>query len=365
MGHNHLLRFMLFILLLFLILFGTLMVWSSSAFLAMNMRYGSMTFFLKQMIWITIGLGLLFVLQNVDYLLWRKWAKILLFISIISLGFVLLSPWGVMRNGAQRWLNLGFVTIQPSEFVKIAVIIYLADFFTRRQKEINKFWKTIFPLMCLIGAVLTLIVIEPNRSTTIFIFLLSGALWFAAGGKMKHILMVSLIFVIAVGTIIFISPNARARIFNYFNQDSNFLNGNYQLEQSKIAMASGGLKGIGLGESRQKHSFLPEPHTDFIFSIIAEELGFITSIGIILAYTILIIMGYFISSRSPELFGCLVAAGITFMIGGQATLNLAVVVGLCPTTGVALPFLSYGGSSMIANLASMGILLNIAKYVQT
>ena len=365
MGNNHILRFSLFLLILFLILFGTLMVWSSSAFLAMNMRYGSITYFIKQMMWITIGLGLLLTLQNVDYLHYKKWAKILLLISLVSLGFVLLSPWGVTRHGAQRWLNLGFVTIQPSEFVKIAMIIYIADVLTRKQKELDKFWKTVFPLICFIGMVLTLIVLEPNRSTTIFIFLLSGALWFAAGGRIKHILVVSLVFFISVSAVIFISPNARLRVINYMNQDSNALGGNYQLEQSKIAMASGGLRGIGLGESRQKHSFLPEPHTDFIFSIIAEELGYIGSICIIAAYTFLIIIGYNIAVRSPELFGCLVAAGITIMIGGQATLNLAVVVGLCPTTGVALPFLSYGGSSMIVNLASMGILLNIAKYAET
>ena len=365
MGNNHLLRFSLFILILFLILFGTLMVWSSSAFLAMNMRYGTMTYFIKQVMWITIGLGLLFTLQNVDYLHYRKWARVLLLISLISLGFVIVSPWGVTRNGAQRWLNLGFVTIQPSEFVKLAMIIYLADVLTRKQKELDKFWKTVFPLICLIGAILLLIVIEPNRSTTIFIFFLCGALWFAAGGKIKHILIVSVVFVFAVSTVIFLSPNARARVINHLNQNSNSLGGNYQLQQSKIAMATGGLKGIGLGESKQKHFFLPEAHTDFIFSIIAEELGFISSMGVITAYVLLIVIGYSIAVRSPELFGCLVAAGITIMIGGQATLNLAVVVGLCPTTGVALPFLSYGGSSMIVNLASMGVLLNIAKYAES
>jgi len=319
-------------------------------------------FFTKQIIWVCLGSLAMIFFMHFDYLNLAKYSRAFLLFIVILLLLVLASPFGKEVNGAKRWLALGSIRIQPAEFAKLALMIYLADAFTRKQDRLKYFWKGVFPQFMVMMCVLALIIAQPDKSMTIFIGICGIILWFVAGAKLKHIIIPVILISLMVGFVIMNSENAMGRINSFLHPESN-PTGNYQVQQSRIAIMLGGMWGVGLGESRQKLQFLPFPHTDFIFAILAEESGFVGAALVIITFIIIIIAGMATAMKSEDLFGSLLAVGMTLIIGLQATINICVVTGLCPATGIALPFLSYGGSSLISLMSASGILINVARSI--
>lgn len=350
----------LLIVVAFLVIIGFLAIFSATAPKCLDEGGNPVQFLIKQLMCFVVGFFSLKFFMNYDYKKLADW-NIVVMVSILVLLFLVdFTPLGVTVNGAKRWINVGF-QLQPSEFAKPAVVLLLASAFRKDANLLDqdKWFKAFLPIIFMAG----LIFIQPNLSMVILLGMTTVVMYMASGGSMKLFLScVGTMFVtLVVGLTTIIKPYQLQRIKTWRHPESDPLGAGYNIIQSLIAFASGGFSGVGYGGSIQKLSYLPECHTDFIFAIIAEELGFVGCVLVIGLFFTFMQRGFVIATRCPDMYGKLLAVGITFSITFQAFMNMSVASSFLPTTGVPLPFISYGGSSLIVSLIMVGILLNISK----
>jgi cell division protein FtsW len=333
---------------------------SPTAFSSKATNFDGFYYLKRQIVWAFFGVFAMFFMANFDY---RKLARLglhALFASVILLLAVLII--GTEVNGAKRWLGLtrtfGF---QPSELAKVAVILFFAHNLSRNREKIKNFWTGLFPHLAIIGVFALLLLLEPHLSCTLLIAVTGSIMLFVAGARVTHFLMLGAPVLIGLAGIIIGSPYRRDRMFAFLNPFSDPLGKGYQIIQSLYAIGSGKLFGLGLGQSRQKYLYLPEPQNDFIFSIICEELGLFGAAIVIFLFALLLWRGLRIASSAPDMFGCLLCTGFTTLIAVQALTNIAVVTSSIPATGMPLPFFSYGGTALVFSLASMGVILSVSR----
>lgn len=357
------LDFHLFFTVIALLSFGVVMVYSSSAVSAYVNFNDSYYFLKRQIIWVTMGIIAMLFTINIDYHAWKKFGTPILIVTIILLSLVLVPGFGKVVNGARRWLGFGSLYLQPSEIAKLSMVLFSSASLAGQQEKIRFFVKGLLPQLIILLFVFGLILKEPDLGTALAIGGTIFILLFAAGAKLSHLTSLGVIGVIGIIAAIILEPYRLKRLLAFSNPWADPLDTGYHIIQSLYALGSGGLFGVGLGRSREKFLYLPEPHTDFIFAILGEELGFIGTITIILLFFLFAWRGYKIAISAPDIYGSLLAAGLTTMIVMQALMNIAVVTASMPVTGIPLPFISFGGSALIFTLAGVGILLNISRYV--
>ncbi|WNF36113.1 putative lipid II flippase FtsW [Bacillaceae bacterium IKA-2] len=340
--------------------FGLIMIYSSSYVIGFDWQGDPLYFFKKQLKWISISTVLFLIFMIFPYRAYQKLVLPLVVISIVSLALVL-SPLGVEIKGSTRWLNLGFMTVQPSEFVKLAVIIYLAHVYSRKQMYINQFLKGVLPPLAIVIIIFSLIMRQPDLGTATLILAVAGLIVFCSGAKIIHLLLLGGVSGLVVWTYATSEVYRMNRITGFMDPFADELGTGYQLIQSYIAFAHGGVTGAGFGQSVQKLFYLPEAHTDFILAIVAEELGLLGVLFVFSCLAIIVFRGILIGLRCQNPFGSLLAFGISFQIALQVFLNVGAVSGVLPITGIPLPFMSYGGSSLMITAISIGILTNIAR----
>ena len=343
-------------------IFGIIMVYSSSYVWAEYKFDDAFKFVKHQGLFFLIGLFLVSIIVKIDYQLYEKYSNKILLLCLILLILVAIPGIGTVRNGSRSWFGIGSFGIQPSEFAKLGLIIFISKYMSKNEKNLKDIKKGVFPILGLVLLIFGLIMLQPDFGTGVIIMMTSIGLLFVGGVSFKFFFRIGIIGVIGIIGLIAVAPYRLERILSFLNPWSDPLGSGFQIIQSLYAIGPGGLFGYGFLNSRQKHFYLPEPQTDFIFSIISEEFGFMGIIIVATLFLTIIIRGFSIARNTNDLFGKYVAFGITFGLAFQACLNLMVVVGLIPVTGVTLPFLSYGGSSLLITLCSMGILLNISKH---
>lgn len=344
-----------------LICVGIVMIYSSSSIYAWE-RYGDSFYFLKRhLVFITVGVLLTFLAMVFDYRLFRKYTRFLFWVAFLLLVLVLIPGLGREVSGARRWFRFKFISFQPSEFANLALIIYIADFICRKGDQIKTLLKGFIPPICALGAISVLILLQPDLGTTIALGSVVLIMLYISGVRSRYILSLILCSLPMVYILVFSVPYRKARILAFLNPWLDPKGTGFQIIQSQIAIGSGGLFGVGLGHSQQKLFYLPAAHTDFIFSIIGEELGLFGTLGIIVLFMIFIQQGLKIIKNAQDKFGYFLALGLVLMISLKAIVNIGVSCGVFPTKGFPLPFISYGGSSLIFDLVSLGILINIAR----
>jgi len=350
----------LFILVFLLSAIGIAMSYSASAVLALN-TFGDSFYFLKrQLLWVLIGFISLLVFQEIDYRFYLKHTKIILLVSFLLLIAVLIPGVGHAAKGSTRWISLGAFSVQPSEFAKLFVIIYLAKVFSMEPGE-NHVMQLLIP-MIIIAVMFVLIMMQPDFGTAVDILIVAMLVFFVSGFPFLYLTTLFVISIPMFYLLIYKVDYRRERLLAYLDPWKDRFGNGYHIIQSFIAFKKGGTLGTGLGYGTQKISRLPEPHTDFIFAVIAEETGILGTISIVLLFVVFFWRGMMISIDAPDDFGRLLAIGISLLIVLQAFINMAVVSGSLPTTGIPLPFISYGGSSLLSNMIASGILLNISRY---
>ncbi|ACT02520.1 stage V sporulation protein E [Paenibacillus sp. JDR-2] len=341
---------------------GLVMVYSASAVLAFH-EFGDKFYYVKrQLIFAVLGVGALLFTMNANYLIWKNWAKAALLICFVLLIIVLIPGIGVVRGGARSWLGISSFGIQPSEFMKLAMILFLAKWLSDKQQTITHFTKGLLPPLGLVGLAFGLIMLQPDLGSGAVMVGAALILIFAAGARISHLALLGSSGLLGLIALVIAEPYRMKRITGFLDPWADPLGTGYQIIQSLYAIGPGGLVGLGLGMSRQKFSYLPEPQTDFIFSIISEELGFIGGSALIILFMVLVWRGVRTAISAPDTFGSLLAVGITGIIGVQVLINIGVVIGAMPVTGITLPLISYGGSSLTLLLTALGILLNISRY---
>lgn len=341
---------------------GVVMVYSASAVLAFR-EFGDAFYYLKrQALFAALGIIAMIFTMNTDYWIWKKYAKVALIICFILLAAVLIPGIGVVRGGARSWLGIGSFGIQPSEFMKIGMLIFLSKWLAEKQSTITLFGKGLLPPLGLVGLAFALIMLQPDLGTGAVLVGASLLIIYTAGARLAHLSYLGLVGVLGLVGLIAAAPYRLKRITAFLDPWQDPLGAGYQAIQSLYAIGPGGLVGLGLGMSRQKYSYLPEPQTDFIFSIIAEELGFIGGTFVLVLFTLLLWRGMRTAITAPDTFGSLLAAGIVGMIAVQVIINIGVVIGMFPVTGITLPLISAGGSSLTLMLTSIGVLLNISRF---
>lgn len=352
-------------LLLFLVgvfcAFGLMMVLSSSSVDSLRIYGSSWVFFKRQVVWLVLGTVALYVMLRIDYQFWRKWRMPLLVGSAALLVIVLIPGVGVKVSGSRRWLGVGVLNMQPSELAKFAMLVFSSDLLARRQHLVGDWRVALAPVGAVFCVFALLIMLEPDMGTTMVFGVITVAVLFVGGIPMKFLGKAGAGVVGAAVVLAIVEPYRRARLFSFLHPFADASGGGYQVVQSIIGIGSGGLTGVGLGASKSKWGFLPNAHTDFIFAIIAEELGLVGAVVVVGLFVAFAFVGIRAATRAPDQFGVLLASGITAWVVFQAFLNLGAVIGVLPVTGVPLPFLSQGGSSLVVLMAATGILANIAK----
>lgn len=337
-----------------LTLFGLLMVYDASVVDAYH-KFGDKYFYLKkQLQWAGLGALLSLIFSRINYFWLKKFSGLGMLVTVLLLVLVLVPGIGARVMGAQRWINLAGFSLQPAELTKLTLVVYLAAWFSER--------KPLWPIGVLAGLILGLVMLEPDLGTAVVIMATGFLMYFLAGPDLASLILFSVLGSLTGAALIWLSPYRRQRLLTFLNPAIDPLGASYHIRQILIAIGSGGLFGLGLGKSRQKYEYLPAGTTDSIFAIIAEEIGFIASVGLIFIFLFLIWRGIRIAKQAPDDFGRLLAAGIVAWLGVQTLINLAAMLALVPLTGVPLPFISYGGSSMVMNLLAVGILLNISYH---
>ena len=342
-------------------LFGVLMIYSSSYIWAEYKFNDPYKFLKSQLIFLILGYIIMFIVSKINYQKYQKYSNIIFGICFILLVLVLIPGIGTVKNGSRSWFGIGGFGIQPSEFTKLGLIIFTSKYLKNNNKELRDIKKGVLPILIVLMLVFGLIMLQPDFGTGVVIVISIVALLFVSGVKMNFFIKIGLLGLVGVVVLIIIAPYRMERIVSFLNPWSDPLGSGFQIIQSMYAIGPGGLLGLGFGNSIQKHFYLPEPQTDFIFSIISEEFGFMGILIVSSLFITIIYQGIKISMKCEDAFGKYLAFGITFSLAFQTLLNLMVVVGLIPVTGITLPFLSYGGSSLLITLLSMGILLNISK----
>ena len=341
-----------------LLTLGLVMLYSSS------MTQVGPHYLIMQMIWCTLGLALCVATTLTDYRLLKKIVWPLFGVAVVLLILVLLPlPHGITKkvNGAHRWFILPGFRLQPSELGKLGVIFALAWYAERSQRFMHTWWRGIVVPGVIAGAIIGLIFIEPDRGTTILMAGVCGAMLLIAGVRWKFILPPLVVGLLAFAFAIWRDPVRMRRVFSWLDLEGTKTGAGFQAYQAMLAFGSGGWTGLGLGNGRQKLGWVPEHHTDFIFSIIGEELGLIATLLVVVAFAVVVVCGIYISLRAPDTFGFQLGCGLTFLIGMQAAINIGVVTSALPNKGLPLPFISYGGSNLLAMLVCVGLLFSIAR----
>jgi cell division protein FtsW len=354
--------FGLFITVLILLSLGLIMVLSASMPTAYNTNQDVYYIFKRQLLFAAIGFAGMFIAANIDYKLLGKLAPHLLILSIILLILVIIPGIGFESKGTYRWFKFGPLQFQPSEVAKLSVILFFSYSLSKRREQLQSFFKGMMPYLLLLGVFAVLLLLEPHLSCTMIVLCVAAIIMFTAGAKIRYFVILGLPAVVALGTVVAFVPYMRARVLSFVNPWNDLQGDGWQAVQSLYAIGSGGLFGRGLGRSMQKFLYIPEPHNDFIFSVLAEELGFIGVLAVLLLFLIFIWRGLKIAMNASDTFGSLVATGITAQIAVQSLLNVAVVTSSIPPTGVSLPFFSYGGTALVLLMFEIGILLNISRY---
>src|SRR6266481_3969548 len=338
-----------------LLALGMVMLYSSS------MGQAGARFLLMQLVWCAIGLGLCLAATLIDYRWLKKFAWPLFGLAVALLVLVLVPPIGLKVNGARRWLHAGTVRFQASELAKLALIIALAWHGEHFQRQMPTWKRGIMIPAAFIGVILALVFIEPDRGTTILLGSVSAAMLIIAWVRWMYIVPPVALSLAGLGVSLARDPMRARRIFSWLDLEAHKSGVGYQAYQAMIALGAGGWTGLGLGNGRQKMGFVPENHTDFIFSIIGEELGVITTLLVVIGFVGVIVCGIYIALNAKDTFGMLLGSGITFLIGLQAFINIGVVTSALPNKGLPLPFISYGGSNLLMMLVAVGILFSIAR----
>lgn len=361
--------FTLCITIFLLLSLGIVMVLSASAPSSLSTTGNSYTYVIKQIIFAVIGIVLMFIISKIDYRIYKKFYKVAYIISIIALAAVIVPGIGVEVKGATRWINLGFGQFQPSEIAKIGLIVFYAGYLTEHKNELKYFWRGCIKSFCyLIPPIAILFFLQDHLSASVVIVAVISIMMIMGGIKLKHFMSIGITggSAAAIGMLLLATMTEKgafrlARLTTFLNPWVDPTGDGWQVIQGLYAIGSGGLFGVGLGESKQKYLYIPEPHNDFIFAIIAEELGFIGCTVVITLFALFIWRGLLVAMKAKDSFGSLLAVGITSLVGIQAIINIAVVTSSMPATGMSLPFFSYGGTALLILLCSMGILLNISR----
>ena len=361
---NKKLEILLVISVLTISIFGLVMIYSASYVWA-NYKFNDPYKFVKnQGLFMIIGTILMFIISKIDYKIYYKKANIILITCFILLILVLIPGIGTVRNGSKSWFGIGSFGIQPSEFAKLGLIIFVSKYLANNESSVKNIKKGVLPILGITILMFGIIMLQPDFGTGTIIVMSIIGLLFIGGVSIKFFFKIALIGVLGITGLILIAPYRLARILSFLDPWKDPLGSGFQIIQSLYAIGPGGLFGLGFGNSVQKHFYLPEPQTDFIFSIISEEFGYLGILIIVSLFLTIILTSFNISCKCNNLFGKYLVFGITFQMSFQALLNLMVVVGLIPVTGVTLPFLSYGGSSLLITLCSMGVILNISRYTK-
>jgi len=347
-----------------LLAIGVAMVYSAGAIYAADVHGDEMYYIRRHGVFAFMGLAALAVTASIPYQRWRPWTYPLLGLVTVLLILVLIPGIGVRMGGASRWLPLGPVFLQPSEVAKLAVLLYLAYSLEKKQSHIATFSVGILPHLLFVGLVLALILVEPDFGTTMTLAAILFLMMFIAGVKVRHLAGLLAVGLPVSWLILTGAEYRRARLVAFMDPWAHQADSGFQLIQSWLAFRSGGVLGVGMGESSQKLFFLPAAHTDFIFAVIGEEFGLLGSALVIGLFGLFVFRAARCCQGAPDLFGRLLGVGLTFMVGLQAAINMAVVTGLLPTKGLTLPLVSYGGSSLVLTMALLGILLNVTAQAR-
>lgn len=352
----------LFFTIITLTTLGIIMIYSSSNIWA-EYKYDDAFKFLKaQSIFAILGIITMIIVSNIPYTIYKNKANLILSVCFILLILVLIPGVGVVRGGSRSWFGIGSFGIQPSEFMKLGMIIFLAKYLEKSRKQITKFFKGIFPALFVVLLSFGLIMLQPDFGTGMVLVINAFAMFFIAGVPISFFVKLGVLGVLGIVGLIISAPYRLERITSFVDPWKDPLGSGFQIIQSLFALGPSGVLGFGFGSSIQKHFYLPEPQTDFIFSIITEELGFFGVMLILTLYGLLVIRCFKIANNSNNLFAKYLVFGIIAQIIIQTLINLSVVTGILPVTGITLPFLSYGGSSLVVILISMGVVLNVSKY---
>ncbi len=339
---------------------GLVMILSASSVAALSNYGSSWYFFDRQLVWAVAGAVVFFVAASTDYQAWRRMAPYLLVAAGIGLVLVLVPGVGIMVAGSRRWLGYGPIRVQPTELAKLALLCCGANVLSRRADRLHD-WRQWFPVLIVLGGLGLLVMLEPDLDSVIVLGLVGFALLIVGGVRLRHLGALGTAAVVLVTGLAFAAPYRRARMLAFLHPWKDTSSSGYQIAQSLIALGSGGLNGVGLGAGRSKWMFLPNAHTDFIFAVIGEELGLVGCLLVLFLFAAFGLVGFRVARRAPDRFGMLLAAGVTAWIVGQAAINLGAVVGLLPVSGITLPFLSAGGSSLVITMLGAGILANVAR----
>lgn len=352
---------LLFFSIIAISIFGIAMIYSSSYIWAEYKFHNPFKYVISQSIFFIVSLILMIIVSKVDYKLYKNKANLILIVCFLLLVLVLIPGIGTVRNGSRSWFGIGGLGIQPSEFAKIGLIIYVSKYLSTNEKNIKYIIKGVLPLFLVIGVFFLLIMLEPDFGQGFVIVATLVAVIFVSGVNFSFFVKIGLVALLGIISLIIAAPYRMARIVSYLNPWVDPLGSGFQIIQSLYAIGPGGILGQGFLKSRQKHFYLPEPQTDFIFSIISEEFGFLGVLIVTSLFVFIFIRCIKISKMCNDSFGKYLSFGLGFGVLFQACINLMVVVGLIPVTGVTLPFLSYGGSSLLISMISMGIILNISR----
>jgi len=365
----------LFVVTLVLLSTGVVMIYSASAIVAADRFHDPYFFLKKQVFWAVLGCGALWLTLRTDYRRLEKLVLPLLGLSVLLLILVLIPGLGVSVNGSRRWLRLGPLSFQPAELAKLALVVYLAAFLANRighgtsratsgsetRDELDQFWRGVFPPLAVGGVLALLVLAQPDLGSCLTLLVLTVGLLFLAGAPTRWLAMLVVPALPLAAFAVYMAPYRMRRVFAFLDPWQDPRGSGFQIIQSWLALGGGGLFGRGIGESKQKLFYLPEAHTDFIFAIVGEELGFIGATLIVLLFAVLIWRGLRIGVRATDPFGAYLALGITVLVATQTLVNLGVVTGTLPTKGLPLPFLSFGGSALLMTMLATGVLLNISQ----
>ncbi len=355
---------LLFTATLLLVCTSVVMVYSSSAVLTLENNQNPYLYLAKQATWALLGLLLVPIVMRVDYRTYRQ--PTFIWAGLVSVGLALVAVlFSQPVNGASRWLGLGPLGIQPSELAKIVVIVFIAAVLERRMDRIAESPKALVPIAVVVGAIVGLILAEPDLGTAVTVLMIAAVMLFAAGIDYRYVITLLLASVPALYLLVVSSPYRIRRLLAFLDPWGDPLGAGYQMVQSMIAVGTGGVFGRGLMGGVQKLFFLPEPHNDFIYAVIAEELGLLGATMVVACFCVITWRGMRTAMRAPDRFGAFLAIGLTTMVAFQAFFNISVVLGLVPTKGIPLPFVSYGGSSLLINLIGMGMLLNVSQHASS
>lgn len=347
-----------------LIAIGTIIISSASVVMSNQVTQNSNLYFERHLGNLAIGFIFMYLGYKLDYTIWRKLAPLMILAGLALIIAVFIPGIGFEHGGARRWIRIFGQQLSPTEFFKLSLVVYLAAWFEKRGAQVKKFLYSAIPFLFILGLSAFLVIKQPDMGTTMVIASVASIMYFSAGASWSHIAIMFGVGVAAVAFLIKTAPYRMARFMIFLNPSADQSSAGYQINQALLAIGTGGLLGLGFGQSRQKFNYLPEAATDSIFAIASEELGFFKMAGIIILYIFVAIQGYRVAQKAPDAFSRLLAVGITSWIVVQALINMSAMLSLIPLTGVPLPFISYGASSTLMLMFASGILLNISKHTQ-